>query len=250
MNKTFLDFAKRFGLKEGIKLWYKFRYGITNELKLKELDSCIYMTPNSLDNASFKEIFFDQEYLIEYPKWMYSQQLNIIDAGANIGFASVFFANKFQNANIISIEPDEENFKWLKKNTKDYNGVNPLKGAIWFENEKVQISDDQWGSRGYMVDKGGKEEEKSIDGYTVDTIMNMFEFKHIDIFKIDIEGSEKDIFESNFENWIPKTKIIIIELHDRMKKGCSEVVFKTMKKFDFTYYNRGENVVFVNKNYN
>jgi len=250
MKKTLIDFIQRFGVIEGSQLWYKFRYGITNQLKLKELNSCIYMTPNSLDNASFKEIFFDQEYLIEYPKWMYSKQLNIIDAGANIGFASVFFANKFKNANIISIEPDEENFKWLKKNTTDYKGVRPLNGAIWFENENVQIFDESWGSRGYMVDKETRKGEKSIKGYTVDTIMKMFKLEHIDIFKIDIEGSEKDIFQYNFENWIPKTRIIIIELHDRMKEGCSEIVFKTMKKFEFDHYNHGENIVFINRSYN
>ena len=248
MRKTIIDFIKRFGLIEGTKLWYKFRYGITSELKLKELDTCIYMTPNSLDNSSFKEIFFDQEYLIEYPKWMYSQQLNIIDAGANIGFASVFFANQFQNANIISIEPDHENFEWLKKNTKDYNGVKPLKGALWFANENVQISDEKWGSRGYMVNNETGGRNISIKGYTVEKVMNMFKFEHIDILKIDIEGSEKEVFQSNFENWIPKIKIIIIELHDRMKEGCSEVVLSTMNRFEFDHFYHGENIVFINRN--
>lgn len=39
----------------------------------------------------------------------------IVDAGANIGLASLFFANKYADAKIIAIEPEEHNFKILKK---------------------------------------------------------------------------------------------------------------------------------------
>ena len=68
----------------------------------------------------------------------------------------------------------------------------------------------------------------------------------IDIFKIDIEGSEKELFEMNYEYWLPKTKCLIVETHDRMKPGCSESVLNTIRKYDFEKIESGENIVFVN----
>ena len=47
-------------------------------------------------------------------------EIVIIDAGANIGFASVFYKNKFPNSRIVALEPEKENFNWLKKNTLKY----------------------------------------------------------------------------------------------------------------------------------
>lgn len=34
----------------------------------------------------------------------------IVDAGANIGLAAVYFTNRFKDATIVSIEPEQSNF--------------------------------------------------------------------------------------------------------------------------------------------
>ncbi len=40
----------------------------------------------------------------------------IIDAGANVGFASLWFLQRFPNTEIIAIEPESSNCEMLKKN--------------------------------------------------------------------------------------------------------------------------------------
>jgi hypothetical protein len=50
-------------------------------------------------------------------------------------------------------------------------------------------------------------------------IFSNYNLEYLDLLKIDIEGGEKQLFESNYENWLPKTKCIIIELHDGSTKG-------------------------------
>jgi hypothetical protein len=122
-------FISRFGILNGLKLFFKFRYGKTNEISLPNLKYSIFLTPNSIDNASFKEIFLDEEYNINYPSFG-NNTLNIIDAGANIGLSSVFFTNKFPLAKIISFEPEKNNFKKLILNTKKYKNITPINGAI------------------------------------------------------------------------------------------------------------------------
>lgn len=39
----------------------------------------------------------------------------IIDGGANVGYASVWFANKFPKAKIFAVESEDENLKNPKK---------------------------------------------------------------------------------------------------------------------------------------
>ena len=61
--------------------------------------------------------------------------------------------------------------------------------------------------------------------------------RKIDIMKIDIEGSEKELFESNYESWLPKVKTLIIELHDHMRKGAA------LSKYNFSLAVKGEDIV-------
>ena len=69
----------------------------------------------------------------------------------------------------------------------------------------------------------------------------------LDVLKLDIEGSEKEVFEKNVEEWLPFTKMLIIEIHDNMRKGASKSVFTAISKYDFTFTMHHENLVFLNQ---
>ena len=75
---------------------------------------------------------------------------------------------------------------------------------------------------------------------------NMKMQEHIDIIKIDIEGSEKEVFAIHTDLWLPKTKTLIIELHDRIVPGCSKTVFKQISKYDFSMEIMGQNLLLNN----
>lgn len=88
----------------------------------------------------------------------------------------------------------------------------------------------------------------TVRAYTIKEIMDLMSITDIDILKIDIEGAEKEIFETGYEEWIPATKIIIVETHDRYKKGTSKAIFKSISKYDFSLEISGENLVLFNNN--
>ena len=111
------SFIQRFGLVEGLSLYLKFRYGKTDKLEFSNLKFPIYMQPNSIDNSSFQEIFLDQEYEFKFPEFN-KNEIVVIDAGANIGFGSVFFMNRFTVSKLVAVEPESENFRWLEKTQK------------------------------------------------------------------------------------------------------------------------------------
>ena len=65
--------------------------------------------------------------------------------------------------------------------------------------------------------------------------MRRFGLNSIDLLKIDIEGSEKEIFDLNCKGWLAATKAILIELHDRYVPGCSNAFFKAIVDRPFTH---------------
>ena len=77
--------------------------------------------------------------------------------------------------------------------------------------------------------------------------MELYKFNIIDILKIDIEGSEKEVFDASV-NWIDKTGIIMVELHDELKIGCKGSVYFAAKDFKITW-RKGETIFFAQQEY-
>nr|WP_314897191.1 FkbM family methyltransferase [uncultured Flavobacterium sp.] len=218
-----------------------------NKIHLQKLRFPIYLRPKSSDLLTFHQIFTFKEYDINLgfiPRF-------IIDAGANIGLASIFFANKFPETKIIAIEPENSNFEMLEKNTKDYENVLLNKRALSNEsNLSFDVVDKGFGNWGFVTEIHDlniiHKVVDTVRSITIDEILIENNLEYLDLLKIDIEGGEKKLFESNYENWLPKTKCIIIELHDGITKGSSKSFFNAISKYDFSYFNRGENLLLIN----
>jgi len=80
----------------------------------------------------------------------------------------------------------------------------------------------------------------AVAAMTVDRIMRDYALEKIDILKVDIEGAEREVFSCT-SAWLDKVDAIIIELHDRMKAGCSRSFYHGTSGFD-NEWRRGENV--------
>lgn len=219
----------------------------SNKIYLRGYLSSIYLRPKSSDLLVYHQIFTFKEYDMDLgflPKF-------IIDAGANIGFASIFFSNKFPEAKIIAVEPEKSNFEMLEKNTKHHKNIFLKKRALSNEpNLSYDVVDKGLGNWGFVTEIHELQNiSKVIDKVktiTIDEILIEYGLEYLDLLKIDIEGGEKQLFYGNYENWLPKTKCIIIELHDGIVAGSSRSFFKAISKYDFSYFNRGENLLFIN----
>jgi len=75
--------------------------------------------------------------------------------------------------------------------------------------------------------------------------MERFQLEEIDLLKIDIEGAEKELFSTNYESWLPKTKVLYIELHDRYRKGTATSFFKAICQYDFSIFLGRENLICI-----
>lgn len=209
--------------------------------KLKSYEHPLYFRMNSYDFATFCEVTLREEYKCDLPAASF-----IIDGGGNIGLTAAYFARQYPNAVIATIEPEAENFDLLKKNTESNSLIHPLLGGVWNKATNLQVVDNGNGNNAFTVVERDTPVAGSIKAYTIADIMVLHERTVIDILKLDIEGAEKQVFASGYEEWLPRTRILVVELHDRMQPGCSKAVFEAINKYDFSCKIQGENLVFHN----
>ncbi len=246
---TFIRCFRRFGMISGILVFCKVYIIKAKEFKVRGVRHKIRLRKSRSDRIVFSHVFLEGHYDLDRIMVLREDAKVIVDAGSNIGLVSVLYANRYPNALIISVEPESDNFELLKTNTSRYQRIIPLKAALWNENAILNISETGSGSMGYMVSTDrSSDRNRQTGGITIDQIMKDYGIQTIDILKIDIEGAEKEVFSSNHDSWLSRTRIIIIELHDEKKEGCSKAVFNALSKYSFATYILKENLVFVNRN--
>jgi len=204
----------------------------------------VYLRLRTTDVASCAEILIKRQY-----DWDFGDTpRNIIDAGANIGLTSIFYANKYPGARIFAIEPEASNYQMLVENTAAYRNVTTVNAALWSENRDLEIFDPQQGHTAFQM--RGKSalpgaQRTRAPGITLDKFLGDFGISHVDLLKIDIEGAEREVF-AHSGSWIQCVDIIAIELHDWMLPGCEQVVQRAAKDFELQWKN-GETTYFARK---
>jgi FkbM family methyltransferase len=192
------------------------------------------------DIDTWRQVFEDREYDFEPG----APPATILDAGANIGLAAIYFANRFPEARIVAVEPEESNFLLLKKNVAPYKNVVPIQAALWSEDARISLVDPGFGKWGFQTQRADSVQGASIchevDALTVDTIMNDHGISFIDILKIDIEGAEREVFQDP-SKWINNVGTLIVELHEWLKPGCNRIFYNATNNFHSEWH-RGENI--------
>jgi FkbM family methyltransferase len=134
----------------------------------------------------------------------------------------------------------------LEKNIVSFSKVNAKNGGIWNDNKNLVIVNTQDYDNSFMVEEVEAAMPDSIPAFSITSIMQEQKWATIDLLKLDIEGSEKEVFEKNYESWLPHTKMIIVEVHDHMRKGAAKSVFAATNKYHFSFSMNHENLIFRN----
>lgn len=138
----------------------------------------------------------------------------VVDAGANVGAFSLWIYPHAKT--IYAIEPNPKPMRLLEKTIEDngFDKIVPIeyalaaKGGIGY----LKDTDDkhkQYGSAS-LSEKGLK-----VNKITIPELFNKYEVEYVDLLKIDIEGAEQEVLESEgFAEYANKIGTIIGEYHD------------------------------------
>ncbi len=234
-------YVRRFGIWRGVSLWKALSDQPGSvQVRLPGSREPLRLRTGTSDRQAFDHVFYKSYYDIPLP---ITPRL-IIDAGANVGYASVDFAQRYPEAEILAVEPESSNFAVLEENVRPYPNVKPIRAGLWHRDMRLRIrpgNDLHWSFR---VEPAEDSDPNGFDAITLDTLLEMASAPRIDLLKLDIEGSEKEVFE-HAGPWLQQTQVMIIELHDRFRNGCQSALEHALEGQAWDRSQKGENVILV-----
>jgi FkbM family methyltransferase len=216
----------------------------------------VVLRPGDSDLDCFKQVFGGRHYdlgLSEHAarlRQFYSRQLDtgalpvIVDAGANVGAATRWFASQFPDASIFALEPDKDSAELCRQNCVGLRNVRVIEAAIGGRPGNVVV--DRIGLS-WAFQTRRVENEAAIPLYTVADILAMAGPKAaLLIVKVDIEGFESDLFAHDTE-WVADAPAIFVEPHDWLLPGkkTSQSMQSALMNQGFELLLHGQNLVFL-----
>ncbi len=129
----------------------------------------------------------------------------VFDIGANIGLFSVALHERYPDALITAYEPHPRNFALLARNAPFAKRV---QCAVTDRDGTVEIQKEGNPGELALVDKDGIR----VPAVSLDTALSGID--HLALLKVDVEGSERRIFEESSRETLQKIQRVVIEVSE------------------------------------
>lgn len=179
----------------------------------------------------------EEFFVIEKYKTFFNKKYeNVVDAGANVGVFIKYILNKKLSKKIVAVECDPDALKDLHKNFEEETKVKIIPKALHTKSDTVEFYhsvDNPVTSASILNNNNDSIEVINVESITLKELIDELGF--IDLLKVDIEGSEYDIFSDLKEELLLKINNIFIECHffkEEYQIKFNELIIK-MKKNNF-----------------
>lgn len=174
------------------------------------------------DEVVIREIWTENVY--EVDEGRFTKGGTVVDIGANIGAFSVLAAH-YGAGKIIAVEPEPHNLAALKTNIQLNNLQNKISVV------EVAVSDYE-GNAVIGDDAGGatiKDEHTigaTVPVTTLDALFSSHNIESVDVLKVDVEGSEREIILGASRETLQKCRYITMEFDVRSGYAVGDMVKK------------------------
>ncbi len=150
----------------------------------------------------------------------------VLDLGANIGAFSLYAARTATQ--VFAFEPENSNFEQLKKNIALNRSfpIHIFKKAAGGKCGLAELSPAaiNKGASSLVFKRSDKSEH--VETLTLEHILSLCEISNVDFLKIDIEGSEYELFENTSVHTLRRISTIEMEIHRVKGKNVRDIILK------------------------
>lgn len=178
-----------------------------------------YYRTGTTDLSAINEVLLRRGAKSEYHFPLEGDPGVILDIGAHIGSATVYFARKYPAARIFSLEPHPDNFELLRKNVAPYPGVRAFNLGLGSDSGSFPMFEhpdpSSTSGRSLLPEFGdGVPTARPVQIRNTAEFLRAEGISQVDLIKIDTEGAEHAILTSFPEEVLQQVRWIIGELHD------------------------------------
>ena len=148
------------------------------------------------------------------PELDWSQMKSIVDVGANVGFATLYFASKAPTARIVAIEPALDSLSRMERNLRD-NGVSERVSVIHAAvgaHAGLAYTEAGDNSRLTKVNAQPTEGAEQTDVINFSSVVDLANGS-IDLLKLDCEGGEYALVDGATDEDLASVNAIVGEYH-------------------------------------
>jgi FkbM family methyltransferase len=215
-----LRYISRFGLRGGLGAARLHReHGALVRLQLPGIDAPLWARAGTSDVETFEEVFVERQYEIPFERLA---PRRILDLGANVGYASVWFASRWGDADILAVEPAAGNIALLERNTEPWPRIARRQAAVWPRAAQVSVANPHDAANAFRMSEDASGAD-AVPGFTIADLMAQQGWDEIDVLKMDVEGAEAEILRGD-TRWLDRVGIFVVELHDRIVPGCARAL--------------------------
>ncbi|MDX1929812.1 MAG: FkbM family methyltransferase [Pirellulaceae bacterium] len=153
----------------------------------------------------------------------------IIDGGANIGLASIYFSRNFPNATIHAFEADPSICEFLRQNLQSFtaNNVEVIQAALWTDNHGVSFASEGSDAGKIVVEDSARTQR--VPSIRLKDLLQ----DPVDLLKLDVEGAEVDLLIDSAE-LLQNVERVFVEYHsDFGKPQRLEQLLSVLAKSNF-----------------
>jgi len=137
----------------------------------------------------------------------------ILDCGANIGLATLYFKKRYPEARVSAYEADSDIAEALRGNVERNGlvGVDVVDAAIWTSDGTVDFRA-QGADSGTIASFAG---ELDGDDRAVKSVRlkRLLDEEPVDLLKLDIEGGEEDVLKDCGES-LENVRVLLLDIHE------------------------------------
>ena len=150
----------------------------------------------------------------------------VLDLGANIGAYSLFAARTAEK--IFAFEPESSTYAQLEKNIalNGIQNVTPFKKAVGGRSGVATLYKASSNVGAHSIANTISKNTENVEIVTLEEALKICGASHVNVLKVDIEGSEYELFENAPLDVLGRIDAIYMETHPVKGKGTDDIARK------------------------